>query len=140
MPFQDGRKYAAECISAELTQSPTKGTPGIELGFRTDEGNTHHTLWLTDKTREQLHRALRALGILDPESFNPLHGDLSLLVGATCSLKMGAEQYGGETTIRVQWINPPRVPVARERVAAYFGKRHQTSPVPAEVSDDDVPF
>jgi hypothetical protein len=138
--FEAGRKYAAQCISAELTQS-RKGTPAIELRFRTDEGTAQYDLWLTDNNWGQVFRVLNALGVVDAETFDPLNGDLSLLVGAPCTLKMAAEEFNGETRIVVKWIDPPRVPVDRERVAAYFGKREQTPPVPAgEPDDDDVPF
>jgi hypothetical protein len=118
MPFEDGQKYAAECISAELTQSQN-GTEGIELLFRAGEGTTPYTLWLTEQNRQQVNRVLENLGA-DPSNFDPLDGDLSMLVGAHCTLTMGSQEYMGKTRMRVRWIDPPKASVKLERVAAYF--------------------
>jgi hypothetical protein len=140
MSFQDGQKYAAECVSAKLTASPKTGTEGIELRFQTEEGTTEDTLWLTDKTIDQVDRVLKILGV-DPENFNPLNGDLDLLLGGRCILKMGAEEFKGKTKIRVHWIDPLEVPINRERVAAFFNRQKQKVPVAATAPDnDDIPF
>jgi hypothetical protein len=140
MAFEDGGKYVAECIAAELTSSPTTGNDGIELTFQTEEGITTHTLWLTEKNRDQVYRTLSALGVPDPTHFDPLEGDLSLICGASCVLIMGAEEYNGKTRMRVRWINR-KAPVKRESVAAYFRRQNQKAPVAATgPDDDDIPF
>jgi hypothetical protein len=149
MTFTDGQRYAAEVVAADLITSSRTGTEGIELRFDTEEGSTTHVLWLTERNRENVWRALAALGIQDASRFHPVR-DMEQLIGARCTLTMGNEEYRGKTSVRVQWINPLRAAAtadARQRAMAFFG--HETAAavalgtedrVIAVDDDDDVPF
>ena len=150
MPFVAGQKYDAECLEASLIATRT-GTTGIQLQFQTSEGIARHTLWLTEKNRENVYRSLDALGVLDPSSFDP-NSDLDLLVDARCQVVMCEDNYYGRKDVRVRWIRRAKTVIddaTRTRARAYFGNADhnddQQAPVNAApgaavTSGDDVPF
>jgi hypothetical protein len=142
MPFEEGKQYPAECVSAELMDSPRTGTQGIELEFHTVEGNAQYILWLTNRNRDQVNRTLSILGVSNPSDFlqRPDDDDLARLVGAHCNLKMGADKYKGKTTVCVKYINSSKTAVDRERAAAFFRNGSETAVTASEPDDDDVPF
>ena len=155
MGFITGDRYEAVVTDAGIVYSQT-GTTGIELVFKTDEGRTTANLWLTEPNRRHVVASLAALGVADPEHFDPAL--LADLIGKRCVVTMEESEYNGRTRHNVQWINPVRntaPPVALDQAARFFGKPANKRPDPfnmggpqqggyvepfAPINDDDVPF
>jgi hypothetical protein len=145
MAFTDGQRYAAEVIAADLITSSHTGTEGIELQLNTEEGQTTHVLWLTEKNRDNVWRSLEALGVKDASRFHPVHG-MEQLIGAHCTLTMREEEYRGRTRVRVRWINQRHAAVtdsAVDRALRFFGHETDAATLVADgrsIVDDDIPF
>lgn len=105
--IQAGR-YLAEVTAATVSESKTKGTPGVFLTFQLDGGGTiDGQLWLSEAAFERAVQTLReAFGFDD--NFDTIEGQC---VGKRCSItvEMEADQkIPDKFWPRVKWINPER--------------------------------
>lgn len=149
MSVDSGQTYDATVKSACLTESASKGTPGVLVIFETDDGDIEHTIWLTPKTAERARGTLTILGA-DPKqlaSWTYLENIGLAISGHRCEITTVEEEFKGKPQVRVQWINRPKTAEEKGalvgRVAHLFGgpKPATANQAPKEViSDEDVPF
>jgi hypothetical protein len=149
MALKPNMRYPATVMSACLTESAQKGTPGISVVFETEEGTIEHIIWLTPSTVKRVEKDLGTLGADKSKlsSWTYLENLGLVIQGHECDITTFEEEYNGKKRIKVQWINERRkagdVKLA-DRVAVLFGGK----PAPAQpaaklatnINDDDVPF
>lgn len=148
MAIQAGQRYKATVHSACLTESVTKGTPGITIIFDTDDGSIEHTIYLTPKTVERASKDLVTLGADKSQlrAWTYLENIGMVIQGHECDITTISETYKGESRVRVQWINEPRKAGGGNlagRVAQMFGgeaPRDERDDAPRPIDDFEVPF
>lgn len=107
MSYEAGKKYSVVIAAAGLMES-SQGTPGIEVILNCDEhGETKHVLWLTPKTKDRTASVLEEFGILPAEIPQFLEDGCERLVGQVAEIDVRAEEYRGETRVRVAWLHGP---------------------------------
>ena len=147
MAVDSGQTYNATVGSACLTESVNKGTPGILVVYRTDDGDIEDTIWLTPKTADRARGTLTILGA-DPKqlaSWTYLENIGLVVSGHECEITTVDEEYNGKKRVRVQWVNPRKTAGERGalvgRVAHLFGgPKPKDEPKNQEIKDDDIPF
>lgn len=159
MPRLEAGKHEVTVRDAYMSES-SKGTMGITFLFENDEGDIDCTRWVTPATSERVLTDLETLGF-SRDRFNDI-ANLEKLAditrGARCSITVEDEEYAGNITPKVKWINPVGPPKAntKEAMQRVFSiltgntitgglvsapRRPQNTPPPsAPISDDDVPF
>ena len=143
MAVQAGRHYKATVLSASLTESVTKGTPGISINFQTEDGEIEHTIYLTEKTVKRAATDLCLLGADEAQlrSWTYLDNIGTVIQGSECDISTISEEYNGKSRVRVQWINEPRKAGGgnlASKAAQLFGGPAASAPLPSD--DDLVPF
>ncbi len=154
--IEAGKKYDAKVISADFTESSSKGTPGVLVRFDLFDGGGQRltsrskTVWLTVANKDRFEKDMNTLGVpseaLAGDEFYADPG--KFLVGAECRLAMEDEEFNGETTVEIKWINSrgrPTKAASADKVAlakSIFATVSQemggyTAP---GLSDEDVPF
>ncbi len=111
--IEAGKKYDAKVVSADFTESSSKGTPGVHIRFDLFDGSgerltsRYKTVWLTVANKDRFEKDMNTLGVpteaLATDEFYSDPG--KFLVGAECSLAMENEDYNGNTTVEIKWIN-----------------------------------
>ena len=101
--IQLGRQPAT-AIACTVGESTKKGTPGVFLTFRNDEGATIETaLWLSEKAFERTVQVLREVFGFD-DNFDTIEGQV---IEKRCSITVEEElDDKGKAWPRVKWINP----------------------------------
>lgn len=109
MTLQEGT-YQATVIGHQLITSPKKGTPGLDVKVRFNDGfqdvTMTGTIWLSAKAPEKSREQLEAIGFRPKE--NRL-ADLSVggvlsLVGNECQIEIGEEEWNGKKTTKIKWF------------------------------------
>lgn len=138
--FEADQRYPVTIASATMTESASKGTPGIELRLESaDGGKIWHTLWLTEGTRPHVAKTLAELGVDKAMLASPAFWDDpgEALNGKDASIVTEEDTYNGKTRVRVKWLNgpvkaaaapPPPKPGRSQQLALDFGNL------------EDVPF
>jgi hypothetical protein len=99
------KKYNVEVTNAYLTESKNKGTIGVALEFKCEEGTIDHVLWATPNTIDRTWETLELLGFTKKhaEDMDNLDKLAEITRGATCSITTERdEEYG----LKVKWVNP----------------------------------
>lgn len=132
-------RYAATVTQAQFGQSPKTGTPFLELGLETDEGE-HISAWLylSEKAFENTTRRLQ-------EAFG-FDGDYETapeqIRGKPCSITVEEEESDdGKRRLRVAWVNPPRAakPLEEGFLARLSAKARTLGLAAPSVAPDNSP-
>lgn len=155
MPRLQAGKHHVHVISASFTES-TKGTMGIKFEFENDDGQIDCTRWVTPNTVDRVTKDLETLGYASVlfEDASNLDRIQEITLGNECEIVVDDEEYNGNWTPKVKWINSPskngsasvgmrdklhmlltRKPVPAGLVSGPIG----TQPTPP-LTDDDLPF
>lgn len=156
MRLQAG-KHQVTAKSAYVTESKN-GTMGIVIKFENDDGEIECTRWLTEKTRERVLDDLETLGferylLNDPQNLLKLS---EIIAGAECGIVVEDEEYQGNVTPKVKWINPsgPLKATGPDTIERLYGlltgkevaprlvsqPKPVAPPVYAPIDDESVPF
>jgi hypothetical protein len=139
MAFEPNRDYDVEVTDAAMVTSNQKGTPGIEIHFANEDGDTiSHTLWITPKTKDNVAKALERLGMGKATYTKPgFYAQVgTFLSGRKCSISTTEEEYQGKRRVKVQWVNAFKKPIPKdlaESIASMMGDAE------GDV-EDEVPF
>ena len=113
--IQPGVYDAPQVTAHRVVKSMTKGTPGVEIDFRVYYPNpdnpgwagyadTRATLWMSEGAIDRTIDALEYLGWVGSDIMELGDGVLKL-DGSNASIDVRAEEYKGETQIRVAFVN-----------------------------------
>ena len=156
MPRLQAGKHHVQVIGASLTESKTKGTMGIHFEFENDHGHIDCDRWVTPNTVDRVMADLETLGYSKEYFEDPANLDRiqEITLGNEVEIVVEDEEYNGNWTPKVKWINAPRrnqvaTPGMRDRLHAMLtGKlvplasaprRNEPQPSPP-LTDSDVPF
>jgi len=101
-------KFDVIVMDAYRTESG-KGTPGLGFKLRADKGEDliWHTEWISDKTKENFVKRMKAFGIepdvLESEEF--WEDPAVLLAGKKATIETESDDYEGKSRIKVKWLN-----------------------------------
>jgi hypothetical protein len=121
-----------------------KQTPFVLIKFNLKGTEEHINAWIyivagNEKNLRIARKSLKAIGFdPDTQDIGELQTNPTLLAGKECELELAAEEYNGNTTIKVKWINPFRKPVEKQQLAALTKGLRSVKSKDAE--DDDIPF
>lgn len=168
--FRPGLSYTVQVSFARVTRSQQKGTPGLQLTFIHEDGQSmiDHTVYITDKTMPHVKKMLEDVFDLTEDqiqSQNFWKNIDSQLSGKMCNISIIEEPYNGKMYKKVQYINPAGasfedMPEPADQIARMFGGREydqvnveariqkaatsaappKTEDLVPEGSDDDLPF
>lgn len=132
-------RFDAKVTAADLGETDN-GKPFVNFTFETSEGIIWGNLYLSEAA---IDRSLKTLA--EVFAFNGDFADMDQFVGKDCSIVTEAEEYNGETRIKVKWINakggPKLDPASRaslaERLNAKYSRKSGSA---AAAKDDGEPF
>lgn len=107
MPRLTAGTYHVQVKSANMTESQ-KGTMGITFHFECESGDIDCTRWVTPGTSEYVIKDLDTLGfgreLIDKvENLDRID---EITRGNECQIVVEDEEYKGNVTAKVKWINP----------------------------------
>ena len=154
MSVKADTKYEAKVLDAFLTESKNSRTPAIFFLFETKDGPIDHMAYVTPKTLERLKETMADCFGVTAEDLARMASDQKWdrVIGKTISIETVAEEYNGNETVKVKWMNPARfkpakvdAPIAKH-VASMFTESTLEAAAPPlwnggkGIMDDDVPF
>jgi hypothetical protein len=99
--MQDGTHDNVEAKSARLITSPKKGTPGVEIVFQVESGETiTGTIWLSEGAFQRSVESLRHTGFRGDDL-----SELSTVGTRLCQIVVETEQNGRFYNQNVKWVN-----------------------------------
>lgn len=106
MPRLTPGTYTVTVQRAFLTES-SKGTLGIAFNFTCPDGTIDHVIWVTPASSERALETLDALGfgqeqLSEVENLDRIE---EFTKGNECSIMVEDEEYNGNVTAKVKWIN-----------------------------------
>ena len=154
-------KKKARTLGARFIQSK-KGTIGIEVAFKTDEGLINWVGWLSEAAAERTMATLTdVLGFNGDDTLKPGTSQLkseSLDLKREVELDIQPEVYEGKERLKVAWVNLPGMSAGFEALtpevvqgtlksigfkALYLAHKGEGGPVvakPPVIEESDVPF
>ena len=122
-----------------------KQTPFVLIKFRLDGTDEHINAWVyivagNENNLRIARKSLKAIGFdPDKQDIGELQTNPTLLAGHKCELELASEDYKGNSTIKVKWINPERKHADKSQLALMTkGLRAVKSKDKDE--DEDIPF
>lgn len=101
-------KYEVEVVDAYMTESKN-GTPGLVFRFENLEGHQESIRWITPATTDYVIKDLETMGfprakLSDMANLDKLK---DFVKGNSVKIVVEDEEYEGNVTPKVKWINPP---------------------------------
>lgn len=121
-----------------------KQTPFVLIKFRLDGTQDHINAWVyivagNENNLRIARKSLKAIGFdPDKQDIGDLQTNPTLLAGNKCELELAAEEYNGNSTIKVKWINPLRKPADKGQLALMTKGLRSVKGKKDE--DEDIPF
>jgi cysteine synthase len=106
----------------QLVETPS-GTMGYQISLCCEDGDTSCVMWMTDKTKKMVSKTLEILGVDEEKLTDPAYLDFGMsleIQGRELSFTTVEEEYNGQTSIKVSWINKRLSEDLKRDAAKYF--------------------
>lgn len=121
-----------------------KQTPFVLIKFKLKGTEEYINAWVyivagNEKNLRIARKSLKAIGFdPDKQDIGELQSNPTMLAGKECDLDIAPEEYNGNTTMKVKWINPLHKTADQKQLAALTkGLRSVKS---KNDEDEDIPF
>lgn len=140
MAIKTDTTYQGQIVHGSTVVESSTGTLGFKVMLICSDGETSHTIWLTEKTKENAEKTFReVLGIelAKLQDANYVNQIGSFIEGKKVEFLTGTDEYKGKSRVAVKFINKPRAVSGASPLntfAEFFGGR------PNQITDEDIPF